>query len=124
MSNHQNKKIKLNMKSSFRKAVIEQQASLFVKSGSLVSTKPRIKAVQRFIEKLVTRAKNSASEVLSIRAVSSKLRGEVYSDTSATKKIVKELAPKYKERPGGYTRRISLGKRISDTAPIYKLLWV
>ena len=35
-----------------------------------------------------------------------------------------EIAPKYVSRPGGYTRVILVGRRVSDTAPIARLEWV
>lgn len=39
-------------------------------------------------------------------------------------KLFTEIAPKYVERPGGYTRVIPMGKRSSDTATIARLEWV
>jgi len=39
-------------------------------------------------------------------------------------KLFKEIAPRYTQRPGGYTRIIPLGKRTSDTATIAQLSWV
>jgi large subunit ribosomal protein L17 len=39
-------------------------------------------------------------------------------------KLFKEIAPQYVTRPGGYTRIIPLGKRMSDTATIARLEWV
>ena len=46
-----------------------------------------------------------------------------YKDT-ALDKLFKEIAPQYIDRPGGYTRIIPMGRRVSDTAEIAKLEWV
>lgn len=46
-----------------------------------------------------------------------------YKDAACIK-LFKEIAPKYVDRPGGYTRVIPMGKRMSDTATIARLEWV
>ena len=45
-------------------------------------------------------------------------------DAAVVSKLIKEVAPRYVGRPGGYTRVISLGVRESDTAVIARLEWV
>jgi large subunit ribosomal protein L17 len=45
-------------------------------------------------------------------------------DVDAVIKLFKEIAPQYVSRPGGYTRIIPLGKRMSDTATVARLEWV
>ena len=116
---HQCGKKKLNLRSSHRKALLRNQAIHLVKFGSLKTTKARVKVVQQFIEKIVTIARKG-SDFNTIRRVKQLLPY----DNNATKKLILEIAPKYTERPGGYTRVIPLGKRVSDTAMIARLEWV
>jgi large subunit ribosomal protein L17 len=116
---HQCGKKKLNLRSSHRKALLRNQAIHLVKFGSLKTTKTRVKAVQQFVEKIVTIARKG-SDFNTIRRVKQLLPY----DNNATKKLILEIAPKYTERPGGYTRVIPLGKRLSDTATIARLEWV
>ena len=116
---HQCGKKKLNLRSSHRIALLRNQAIHLVKFGFLKTTKTRVKAVQQFIEKIVTIARKG-NDFNTIRRVKQLLPY----DNNATKKLILEIAPKYTERPGGYTRVIPLGKRISDTATIARLEWV
>jgi large subunit ribosomal protein L17 len=117
--NHQIGKKKLNKKSGHRKALIRNQAIHFINYGCLQTTKVRVKTVQKFVEKLVTVARKG-NDFNTIRFVN-KL---IPYDNKAAKKLVGEIAPKYVDRPGGYTRVIPLGRRVSDTAVISRLEWV
>ena len=87
--------------------------------GHLVSTRPTVKEVQRFAEKLVTLAREG-NHFNARRRAKALLP---YKD-EALIKLFAEIAPRYAQRPGGYTRVISLGRRISDTAPVARLEWV
>ncbi len=116
---HQSGRKKLNMKSSHRKAVLRNQVIHLITYGKLVTTKPRLKEVKRLAEKVVTIARtgdgfNARRRVLAILPY----------NKDAVLKLFKEVAPRYVDRPGGYTRIIPLGRRKSDTAPIAQLEWV
>jgi large subunit ribosomal protein L17 len=117
--NHQNGRKKLNMKSAHRKALLRNQTIHFIKYGFLQTTKAKIKEVQRFAEKIVTVSREGYN-FNTIRRVQQILPY----DAAAVKKLIQEIAPKYINRPGGYTRVIPLGKRPSDTATIARLEWV
>jgi large subunit ribosomal protein L17 len=117
--NHQNGKKKLNLRSSHRKAMLRNQVIHLIKFGFLQSTKARIKEVQRIAEKLTTVSKKGC-DFNTIRRVKSALPY----DEKAVFKLIQEIAPKYKDRAGGYTRVISLGRRPSDTAVIARIEWV
>ncbi len=116
---HQNGRKKLNLKTGHRKALMRNQMIHLITHGSLQTPKTRAKQVQRFVEKLVTIAR-TGYDFNTIRRVKQILP---YSDQAVTK-LLKEIAPKYVGRPGGYTRVISLGRRASDTAPVARLEWV
>jgi len=116
---HQNDRKKLNMKSPHRMSVLRNQAIHLITYGHLVSTKTRVKEVQRFVEKLVTIARkgndfNSRRRALAV----------IPYKEEALLKLFTEIAPKYVQRPGGYTRVIPMGRRMSDTATIARLEWV
>ncbi len=116
---HQVDRKKLNLKSSHKRSLMRNQAIHLITYGHLVTTKVRIKEVQRFVEKLVTVARqgntfNVRRKALSILPYKSE----------ALLKLFNEIAPKYTQRPGGYTRVIPMGKRASDTATIARLEWV
>jgi len=119
MSNHANGKSKLNLRSDHRKALLRNQIISFINNGQLVSTTPRVREVKRLVEKLVTIAREGKNFAV-IRRVWQKLPY----DKSAVYKLIDDIAPRYVDRPGGYTRCVSLGRRVSDTAPIAILTWV
>ena len=116
---HQKGLRKLNVKPAHRKALIRNQVIHLIMYGCLQTTKARIKAIQRVAEKMVTIARKG-NDFNTIRRIKQLLP---YNDAAASK-LIKEIAPQYVDRPGGYTRVIPLGKRMSDTAVIARLEWV
>jgi large subunit ribosomal protein L17 len=116
---HQYGRRKLNRKTGNRKALLRNQVIHFIKYGFLQTTKPRIKEVQKIAEKLVTISKQGYTFNV-IRRV----KQELPYDAEMVTKLIKEISPKYIERPGGYTRVIPLGRRVSDTSYIARLEWV
>src|ERR1700689_3575910 len=103
--NHQNGRKKLNLKSGHRKALLRNQTIHFIKFGFLQTTKAKVKEVQRFAEKIITVSREGYN-FNTIRRVKQILPY----DDAAVKKLIQEIAPKYIDRPGGYTRVIPLGK--------------
>lgn len=116
---HQNGKKKLNLKYSHRVALLRNQLIHLIEQGFLISTRARVKEVQRFAEKVVTIAR-VGNDFNTRRRVHALLP---YKETAVIT-LIKEIAPRYTERPGGYTRVIPMGKRPSDTATIARLEWV
>ncbi len=117
--NHQNGNHRMNMKISYRHAYLRNQVINLITYGSLSTTKTRAKQIQRYAEKIVTVARAGA-DFNTIRRVNQLLPYSV----DACKKLIGEIAPRYTQRPGGYTRLIPLGRRPSDTAPIARIEWV
>ena len=117
---HQIGRKKLNLSADHRRALIRNQAILLIEAGHLTTTKVRAKEVSKFVEKLVTLARVGKSDFNAIRRATALLP---YKPKAITK-LFKEIAPRYTERPGGYTRVINLGRRASDTAEIARLEWV
>ena len=75
------------------------------------TTLPKAKELRRFAEPLITLAKED--NVAKRQLVFSRLR-----DKAAVGKLFSELGPRYKERPGGYTRILKCGFRPGDNAPM------
>lgn len=116
---HQSGRIKLNRAPAHRRSMLRNQVLTLIEYGHLVTTKARAQEVRRFAEKLVTLAREGNTFNARRRAKSLLPYKE-----EALIKLFTEIAPRYITRPGGYTRMIPLGKRLSDTATMSKLEWV
>jgi large subunit ribosomal protein L17 len=116
---HQIGRKKLNRKPAHRRALLRNQVIHLIKFGVLQSTKARVKEVQKLAERMVTISRGGM-HFNTIRRIKSMLPY----DEKAVRKLIVEIAPRYQERPGGYTRVIPMGRRISDTAQIARLEWV
>jgi large subunit ribosomal protein L17 len=116
---HQNGRKKLNLHPDHKRAMMRNQVMIFITNGTLISTKVRIKEVRRLAEKLVTIAREG-NNFNAIRRVNAMLPYKA----DVVKKLFADIAPKYVQRPGGYTRIFPLGKRLSDGADRALLTWV
>ncbi len=116
---HQSGRKKLNLKASHKRSLLRNQVIHLIEYGTLVSTKPRVKEVKKLAERLVTIARKG--NTFNVRRRAKMMLP--YKD-EALNKLFTEIAPKYTDRPGGYTRIIPMGRRVSDTAPIARLEWV
>lgn len=101
---------KLSREKDQRKALLRSLSSSFLLRGKIKTTLAKAKETQRFAEKLITRAKKG--DLASRRALLRVL------PPATVEKVFKEIAPRYKERPGGYARVVKLGPRKSDGAPM------
>ena len=102
---------KFNRTSSHRKAMFGNMAVALLKHEQIKTTLPKAKDLRRFVDRLITlgkrgdlHARRQAMAVLHDRDIAAKLFGE--------------LAERYKERPGGYTRVLKAGFRYGDMAPM------
>lgn len=116
---HQSGKKKLNLKPSHKRSMMRNQVIHLITYGHLTTTKARVKEVKKLAEKLVTIARKG-NEFNARRRAQALLPYK----QEALLKLFKEIAPKYVDRPGGYTRIVPLGQRPSDTATIARLEWV
>ncbi len=102
---------KLNRNSSHRKAMFSNMANSLFDHEIIKTTLPKAKELRRIAEPLITLAKNDS--VANRRSAFSKMR-----DKEMVGKLFSELAPRYKDRPGGYTRILKCGFRSGDAAPM------
>ena len=102
---------KLNRNSSHRKAMFSNMANSLFDHEIIKTTLPKAKELRRIAEPLITLAKDDS--VANRRSAFSKMR-----DKEMVGKLFSELAPRYKDRPGGYTRILKCGFRSGDAAPM------
>jgi large subunit ribosomal protein L17 len=102
---------KLNRNSSHRKAMFSNMANSLFDHEIIKTTLPKAKELRRVAEPLITLAKSDS--VANRRSAFSSLR-----DKEMVGKLFNELAPRYKDRPGGYTRILKCGFRSGDAAPM------
>ncbi|MEM9055550.1 MAG: 50S ribosomal protein L17 [Pseudomonadota bacterium] len=100
---------KLSRKSGHRKALFRNMAAALIKHEQIHTTLPKAKELRPYVEKLVTLAKRGG---LSNRRLAMSRLG----DETQLKKLFDELAERYNDRDGGYTRIIKAGYRDSDSA--------
>ncbi len=106
---HRSKKITLGREAAPRKAMMRNLAESLILHNRIETTLAKAKALRGVVEPLITLAK--ANTLVSRRKVLTIL----YTDKAVTK-LFGEVAPKYKERPGGYTRITKIGQRRKDAA--------
>ena len=101
----------LNRNSSHRKAMFSNMANSLLDQEIIKTTLPKAKELRRVVEPLITKAK--ADSVANRRLAFSRLR-----DKAMVGKLFTTLGPRYKDRPGGYTRIMKCGYRTGDAAPM------
>lgn len=109
---HHNKNRKFGRPKNQRTALIQGLALSLIKRGQIRTTLAKAKELRPFVEKLVTRAKSDT--LASRRLIIARLGNQ----PTMTAKLFKDVAPKYKERPGGYTRIMKIAPRKSDASPM------
>ncbi|MBW5802930.1 50S ribosomal protein L17 [Coxiella endosymbiont of Ornithodoros amblus] len=101
----------LNRTSSHRKAMLRNMAVSLFQHELIKTTLPKAKELRRVIEPLITLAKKDT--VANRRLAFNRLR-----DDAIVAKLFKEIAPRHKERAGGYCRVLKYGFRNGDNAPM------
>ena len=105
---HQKARGKLSRDSAHRKALLMNLSKEIIEHERITTTQAKAKAVKPEIERLITLAKRG--DLHARRQALSTLA----QDKFAVHKLFVDLAPRYAERPGGYTRILKLGPRRSD----------
>jgi large subunit ribosomal protein L17 len=113
---------KLGRDSEHRQALLRNLACDLIENEKIETTVPKAKELRRYIEKIITRAKNT-DDLNTHRYVYSKL-GSNERAKAATKKVIEIIAPKFINRNGGYTRIIKTRFRRGDAAEMYIIEFV
>ena len=97
--------------SAQRRAMLRNMTTSVLLHGAIETTEPKAKEVRRIVEKMITLGK--AGDLNAYRQALAYL-----TDEAAAKKLFDEIAPKYAERQGGYTRVVKAGFRRGDGTPM------
>ena len=123
---------KLGRNSARRKALIRDLITDLIINGSIETTLTKAKILQKLADKMVTlgkqgdlAARRQAAELIRFeKAVEVNEDGEVVKEQYAIQKLFSEIAPKFADRNGGYTRVIKTGPRRGDAAPMAIIAFV
>ncbi len=101
-----------------RKAMLRNMATSFFDSESITSTKAKVKVLQPMVEKMITRAKRTISEGVTPEQILHNKREllKVLRDRSLITKLCDDIAKRYENRNGGYTRVLNLINRFGDNS--------
>src|SRR5882672_12584360 len=99
-----------------RKALFKNLLTSLVMEERIVTTEAKAKAIKGAADKLITKAKKGGTDAF--RSLAPDIRYD------AVTKIINTIAPRFKDRQGGYTRIIKVGRRIADNAPQVVMEWV
>jgi len=101
---------KLGRDNKHRRSMLATMTKQLIENEKIVTTETRAKEVRKCFDKMVTYGKNGS-------LVSRRLAlAFLHNDEKAVSKVFNELAPRYKERNGGYTRIVKMTERKGDNA--------
>lgn len=106
---HQKTTKKLDRNSAGRKALMRTQAISLFMLGKIITTEAKAKSLKPQCEKMITQA--IKGDLAARRLLLKKLDNE-----KAVSHLIEEVAPRFKDRNGGYTRIIRLNHRVGDAA--------
>lgn len=114
---HRSKKITLDRKAAPRRALLKNLATQLILYEKIATTEAKAKALRPYVERLITKGKKntlaSRRELLRVLPLE-----------NAVKKVLEELSPRYKSRPGGYTRITKMNPRAGDAARMARIEFV
>ena len=108
---HGNGLRKLNRTSAHRQAMLRNMMNSLLQHEAIKTTVPKAKELRRVVEPMITLGKTDT--VANRRLAFARLR-----DDANVAKLFNDLGPRFKARPGGYTRILKMGYRVGDNAPM------
>ncbi|MEY4711329.1 MAG: hypothetical protein RIS88_779 [Pseudomonadota bacterium] len=102
---------KLNRTTSHRLAMLRNMMNSLIQHEAIKTTVPKAKELRRVVEPMITLAKEPT--LANRRLAFDRLRNR-----DIVTKLFNELGPRFKARPGGYTRILKMGYRVGDNAPM------
>src|SRR5829696_4253108 len=113
---HRQRTLKLGRTRAHRDLMLANLACSLIEHHRIKTTVAKAKALRPFVEKLVTKARRGT--IHDRRIVSAHLKENSVRVKKAVAKLFAEIGPSNATRPGGYTRIVKLGPRMSDSAPM------
>ncbi len=113
---HQVSGRKLNRSGAHRTALFRNLVAALIRHERIKTTDAKAKELRRFADRMVTLGKQAT--LAARRRAFDRIR-----DRDAVTKLFEVIAPRFQERPGGYTRIIKLGLRAGDAAPLSLIEW-
>ena len=101
---------KLNRESRIRRSILAGLTKDVINNGYVVTTEARAKEARKFVDRMITYGKDGSL------VARRKALAFLHNDKDVASKVFNELAPKYKDRNGGYTRIIKTTERKGDNA--------
>jgi large subunit ribosomal protein L17 len=114
---HQRAGKKLGRDAAHRKALYSNLAGALIEHGRIKTTEAKAKAVRPVAEKMITLGRRG--DIHARRQALAYLRSQ-----EVVHKLFSEVAPRFADRPGGYSRIVKLGPRQGDAAPMAYLEFV
>ena len=111
MSRHANAGRKLSRNTSHRKALLDNLVRAVILNESIRTTTPKAKEARKLVERVITKARKGT--LAARRIVHKTVR-----DQAALARLFETIGPRFKERPGGYTRIIHVENSVGDNAPM------
>lgn len=108
---HRNGLRKLNRTSSHRQAMLRNMCNSLIKHEAIKTTLPKAKELRSVVEPLITLGKEPT-------LANRRLAFDRTRDREVVSKLFNDLGPRFKARPGGYTRILKMGFRVGDNAPM------
>ena len=112
---HRKKRNKLSRDAAHREALLANLSKQLIEHERIETSQAKAKAVKPEVEQLITLAKKGGLHARR-QALAS-----LHNDKFVVHKLFEEVAPRYAERPGGYTRIVKLGPRKSDSTEMVYL---
>ena len=108
---------KLSRDTGQRQALLKGLAGALIRSEAIETTAAKATAAKILIEKLITKARRGTlADVRDVEAM--------IVDKDLVTKLVHNIAPRFKGRPGGFLRLVKLGNRVGDNAPMVRMEFV
>lgn len=111
---------KLGRSTGHRQALFRNLTTELLRHGKIRTTEAKAEAIRPSAEKLITIAKKGLKDE-SYALHARRLVAARLNDPQVVKKVFEEIAPRYLEKPGGYTRVLKLGRRQGDGAEMVLL---
>lgn len=105
---------KFDRDSAHRRAMYRNLVTDILKHEKIMTTEPKAKEIRGFVERMITLGKKG-------KLADRRRAASFILDEQVVSKVFDELATRYADRPGGYTRVVKIGPRLGDGAPMAKL---